>query len=191
MQGVMATNTYGDLCPDSRQVRMVLSNLSALEFWIPSKTVIGNVQMAEIVPDLNVFKQTGVVLLLKKQVELFKVSSSNGSNSPEKELTQPTPIFLQSGLDVPTPEQDVLKKVDLFGCAELDPMDQQEARKILREYADVFAKNNLNLGQTSVVKHKIALKEGAEPINECYRRIPPELYDEVQKHLQEILMSEL
>ena len=40
----------------------------------------------------------------------------------------------------------------ILGCTERDPADQQEAREILREYADVFAKDDLDLGQTSVVK---------------------------------------
>ena len=57
----------------------------------------------------------------------------------------------------------------------------------MREYADVFAKDDLDLGQTSVVKHKITLKEGAKPIKECYRRVPPGLYVEVWKHLQEMI----
>ena len=60
-------------------------------------------------------------------------------------------------------------------------------RKTLRECADVFANDNLYLGQTSVVKHKITLKEGAKPIKECYRTVPPGLCDEVQKQLQEMI----
>ena len=81
----------------------------------------------------------------------------------------------------------MLEKVDLFGCAEWDPKDQQEARKILREYVGVSAKDDLNLGWPSVVKHKIALKEGANLIKEHCRRVPPGLYVEVQKHLQEMI----
>ena len=60
-------------------------------------------------------------------------------------------------------------------------------RKILREYADVFAKDNLDLGQTSVVEQKITLKEGDKSVKEHYRRVPPGLYDEVLKHLQEMI----
>ena len=66
-------------------------------------------------------------------------------------------------------------------------MDQQEAREILRKYADVFAKKDLDSGQTSVVKHKLTLKEGAMPIKECYKRVPPWLYNEMQRHLQEMI----
>ena len=61
-------------------------------------------------------------------------------------------------MDDPTSEYDVLDKVDLLGCVNWEPEDQQRVRKNLREYADVFAKDNLNL--------KITLKEGAKPIKE-------------------------
>ena len=65
----------------------------------------------------------------------------------------------------------------------MDPKDQQEVRENLSEYADVFAKDNLDLGQTSAIKHKITLKEGTKLIKEWYWWAPPGLYDEVQKHL--------
>ena len=55
-------------------------------------------------------------------------------------------MSLQLELGDPTLEHDVLGKVDLLGYTEWDPEDQQEARKILREYADVFAKDDIDLG---------------------------------------------
>ena len=84
-----------------------------------------------------------------------------------------------SKLEVPTPEPDVLGKVNLLGCIEWDPEDQWEAQSILREYVDVFAKDDFDLGQTSIIKHKITLKKGARSVKECYRRVPPGLYDKV------------
>ena len=44
-------------------------------------------------------------------------------------------------------------KVDLLGCVKWDPKEKQEVRKISEEYVDVFARDDLYLGQTSVVKH--------------------------------------
>ena len=90
--GVMVTSTYGDLCPCSRQVGMALQNLSAQEVQIPPKTAIGNVQMAEVVPDQKGSEPTGPILSQKEQAEQSKVSQSTGSESPEKELTCQTPI---------------------------------------------------------------------------------------------------
>ena len=46
--------------------------------------------------------------------------------------------------------------------------------------------NSLDLGQTDLVKHHIELKNYT-PIKDRYRRIPPHQYEEVQKHLKEML----
>ena len=48
--GVMAISTYSDLYPGSRRVGIMLQNLTAWEVRIPPKTIIGNVQLAEMSP---------------------------------------------------------------------------------------------------------------------------------------------
>ena len=42
------------------------------------------------------------------------------------------------------------------------------------------------MGHTSMVKHKIRL-DNYTPFKERYRRIPPNLFDEVRKHLKEMI----
>ena len=44
----------------------------------------------------------------------------------------------------------------------------------------------MDLGRAANVKHHIILTDPI-PFKERYRRIPPQLYDEVRNHLQEIL----
>ena len=44
----------------------------------------------------------------------------------------------------------------------------------------------MDLGRTNLVQHNIVLSDPA-PFKERYRRIPPQLYDEVREHLQEML----
>ena len=44
----------------------------------------------------------------------------------------------------------------------------------------MFALESLDMGHTSVVKHKIRL-DNYTPFKERYRRIPPNLFDEVKK----------
>ena len=46
--------------------------------------------------------------------------------------------------------------------------------------------NSLDLGRTDLVKHHIELKDYT-PIKDRYRRIPPHQYEEVRKHLKEML----
>ena len=45
---------------------------------------------------------------------------------------------------------------------------------------------NLDLGCTNLVKHNIELTNYT-PIKDRYRRIPPHQYEEVRKHLKEML----
>ena len=60
------------------------------------------------------------------------------------------------------------------------------ARQLFREYGKLFTLDDLDLGHTSVVKHEIKLNDYT-PFKERYRRIPPHQYEEVKKHLKEML----
>ena len=62
----------------------------------------------------------------------------------------------------------------------------EEAKQLFRKYAHIFALESLDMGHTSVVKHKIRL-DNYTPFKERYRRIPPNLFDEVKKHLKEMI----
>ena len=58
--------------------------------------------------------------------------------------------------------------------------------ELFKEYGKIFALDDLDSGHTSVVKHEIKLNDYT-PFKERYRRIPPHQYDEVKKHLKEML----
>ena len=175
----MATSTHGDIYPGSRRVGMMLHCLSAHEVRIPPKSVIDNIQTTEVVPNMKALDWMCKILPSEKQKESSWVGQPTCLNSPKNELIWPTPISLQFEPGVMALEHNVLNKVNLLGCIEWNPEDQQEVKKILRLFADIFAKDNLDLGQTSVGKHKFTLKARATPIKECFRRLPPGLYDEV------------
>ena len=81
----------------------------------------------------------------------------------------------------------VLEKVDISGCDFWDPDNQQEAQDLLIEFSDAFSKNELDLGETSLVEHKIKLKADAQLIKDWYRPIPQAMYDEGQAHVKEML----
>ena len=44
----------------------------------------------------------------------------------------------------------------------------------------------LDLGETALIKHKIPLTEQT-PFKEQYRQIPPHMYDNMRTHIQEML----
>ena len=81
---VMATSTYGDVCPDPRRVGMVLGDLSVQEIRIPPKTVIGNVQTAEIIPHTKVLEHTGEILLQRSKRKCHRSASLTAQNPPQR-----------------------------------------------------------------------------------------------------------
>ena len=80
----------------------------------------------------------------------------------------------------------ILEKLDLEGIELWTEQQQCSVRKLLEEYQHLFVLNLRALGKTSVVQHKIQLSDKT-PFKERYRTIPPHQYEEVTKHLQEML----
>ena len=57
---------------------------------------------------------------------------------------------------------------------------------MLKRNAKVFSKDDMDMGTTNLVKHHIKLTDPV-PFKEAYRRIPPQMYDEIKAHIQEML----
>ena len=57
---------------------------------------------------------------------------------------------------------------------------------LIWEYSFFFAMDSMDLGKTDLIKHHIKLTDYT-PIKVQYHRIPPHQYDEVCKHLKEML----
>ena len=57
---------------------------------------------------------------------------------------------------------------------------------MLKRNAKTFSKTDLDMGRTNLVKHHIKPTHPI-PFKETYRRIPPQMYDEVKAHTEEML----
>ena len=82
--------------------------------------------------------------------------------------------------------QRFFEKLDLKGIESWTEQQQYSVRELLEEYQHLFALNLKELGKTSLVQHEIQLSDKT-PFKERFRRIPPHQYEEVRKHLQEML----
>ena len=80
----------------------------------------------------------------------------------------------------------VLDQLNLEGLNSWISEQQQSAKGLLVEFADVFSQNDLDLGKCNILKHDIKIND-PQPFKERYRRIPPHLYEEVKNHLQEMV----
>ena len=77
-------------------------------------------------------------------------------------------------------------KIDISGAKEFGEDCYQQAKALFIKYQNTFSKTDMDLGRAANVKHHIILTDPI-PFKERYRRIPPQLYDEVRNHLQEML----
>ena len=86
----------------------------------------------------------------------------------------------------PKKEKLLFEKVNLLGTKEWSSEDQEKVKELFREYGQLFALDDLDLGHTSIVKHKIELDD-YKSFKDRYRWILPHQYEEVRKHLNEML----
>ena len=63
---------------------------------------------------------------------------------------------------------------------------QEEFKSLIDEYGCLFILGDMDTGKTSVVKHSNKLTDPT-PFKKRYIDIPPHQYEEVRKHLQEML----
>ena len=87
---------------------------------------------------------------------------------------------------VPEREKLLFSKIDLKGTKHLNDGLKCQTRELFKEYAHIFTLDSLDMGHTSLVKHKIKL-DNYTPFKERYRCIPPNLFEEVQYHLKEMI----
>ena len=77
-----------------------------------------------------------------------------------------------------------MKLIDLSGLEDWPEHLQTEAKEMLKRNAKTFSRNDMDMGRTNLVKHYIKLTDPL-PFKEAYRRIPPQMYDEVRAHMSQ------
>ena len=137
---------------------MALLNLSNRLVILKKGTIVGTVKAGNKVPPM---------LALKIQKE----KESKLDQIPEK-----TPARLEKLFD----------KLDLSGMMGWSQSQKQQMKQVFENYHHLFALEDLELGKTDLVKHVIKL-DNQQPFQERYRRIPPHQYEEVKRHLKEMI----
>ena len=136
---------------------MALMNLSNEPITLNKGTVVATVKVANIIPPM---------LAPKPAPE----------NSKPKKIPKKTPARLEK----------LFSKLDLSGMDDWSPTQKDSMRKVFEDYHHLFALEDLELGKTDLVKHVIKLDD-PKPFRERYRQIPAHQYEEVKKHLKEMV----
>ena len=156
------------LKPGSNKIPVVLRNLSCRTLKVRKGTKIAHVEASNIVP--TIVKQRLSESMLKKEA----------GNAPKSTLLEDVPEAKEKRIE------KILGSLDLQGIESWNGQQQHSARSLIREYQHLFALALNELGKTSLVQHGIKLSDET-PFKERYQRISPHQYEEVRKHLQEML----
>lgn len=68
----------------------------------------------------------------------------------------------------------------------LTPTEVEELNQFLLKHRDVFSQGDGDYGYTTTVKHRVQTGD-AHPIKQRHRRIPPHVFQEVKRHVQELV----
>ena len=149
--------SYTSMRPGSKRVGVALMNLSNAPITLNKGTVVATVKAANMVPSM---------LALNPSHENCKPEEI-----PKKTLARLEKLF---------------SKLDLSGMDDWSPIERENMKKVFEDYHHLFALEDLELGRTDLVKHVIKLDD-PKPFRERYRWIPPHQYEEVKKHLREMV----
>ena len=149
-----------------------------------------------IIPEYSVLRagscRVGVTLhnssphrmLISAGTKVAEVQAANALPAMLAPREEPKPQDIRVAR--PEDPQWLLDKLDLSGLEGMPEEAQEAAKNLLRQNADIFSYHSLDLGKATQVKHPINLSDKI-PFKERARRIPPHMYDEVRKHLKEML----
>ena len=178
-ESIIPIHGYTVLKPGSSHVFIGLRNYSCQKITVQAKSVIAKIAAANVVPH-SLAPNLDNEEMLKQFTQYQEQSQSDEIfNPPMSKVEEPPKL-------TPEKEELLFSKIDLTGAKDWDPELIEETRKLFREYAHIFALESLDMGHTSMVKHKIRL-DNYTPFKESYRRISPNLFDEVKNHLKEMI----
>ena len=181
--GVNSVETYATVKTGTKRVAVALVNNSGEKVTIKKGTVVGRLKAVNAVPICLAPKMSTDNDVLK-----YMQRTRGGADIPEYEN-------MGTKTENPKPEKPaftsersdkLFSKLDLSGMEDWLDDIQHEAVELFKEYHHLFALSDLELGCTSNIKHEIKLNNEV-PFKDRYQRIPPQQFEEVRNHLQDML----
>ena len=156
------------LKPGSNKILVVIRNLSYRTVKLKKGMKVAHVEGSNVVPSM-------VSSQMPKNILEWGAGNALKNVLPENLLKEKEDQI-----------QKILESLNLQGVESWNEQQQQLAKAHITEYQHLFALNLSELGKTSLVQHDIKLDD-VTPFKGKYCRIPPHQYEEVKKHLQEML----
>ena len=200
--GAVTVPCYTTLREGSSRVVVALQNTTASAITIKPKTVVGVLSAANIVPPLIAMSQRGgnEGTAMEPETGSCEPEVNHASGAQVESSTETVPSGFtrtESKAAIPVREktpEEIAERVKIL-MSKLPPFEvndewtvetRKQALDLIAEYESIFALEDMEMGQTDLVKHHIQLNDYT-PFKERYRRIPPHQYEEVRKLLQQML----
>ena len=179
IEGVETVSSYETFKQGGNRVTRGLQKMTREKIILKKGTKVTRVSAANIVPPMlapDPSTDRNELEYMLEGVESgcvpeYKKFDSQGVRKPES---------------MPERLDNLFSKLDLSGIQEWPEDLQQKVHDLVVKYQHLFTLNDLELGKTAKVKHKIKLNNPV-PFKDRYRHIPPHEFEEVWNHLQEML----
>ena len=151
---VIPIHGYTVLKPGSSRVSIGICNISCRQVTIPAKTNFAKIAAANAV-------HHSYAPTVESDKQAYQGCNNDPWNNTKGEFggTQNTKVEKVLEPPVLTPERESLlfSKIDLEGTKDWNEDLKLKTKDLFREYAHIFALESLEMGHTSLVKHKIKL----------------------------------
>ena len=162
--GIYITRAYTDLKPGSRQVSVIIRNMTSRPIHLPQGKIVACVVASNALPDAE------------PSPDLLKKLESDMPTKPHLSMEERHKLLITA-----------LKKDG--GLEQLKTWPSKLAAKVTRqllEYHDIFSLEPHEIGCTDITEHDIELLDH-EPFKERFCHIALRLVEEVRQHIQEML----
>ncbi|KAI7789405.1 hypothetical protein IRJ41_007459 [Triplophysa rosa] len=156
-----------------------------------SPALLQSSQNTICVPVVNVTTET---VYLPAKVKLGSLVGVEVINQSDKEISfeenlqgNVGEMAIQYQMSASVLNHSELERVELLG---LSGSEREEVKHLLYKYQDVFAKDEGDLGCTSLIEHHIPVLDDA-PVRQHHRRIPPSHLEAVKSHIKQLLESQV
>ena len=187
IKGIETIPSYETFKQGGNRIIIGLNNTTQEKIILKRGTKVAKVFAANVIPPMLAPKERMDAEITEISVPQFG-AERHTNEAKMGNANNVTSAFSKPMKPEPTPERlnELFEKLNLKGIEDWSETKQAEVHELMTEFQYLFALSDLELGCTSLVKHRINVNNPV-PFKERYQRIPPQEFDEVRNHLQEML----
>ena len=122
------------------------------------------------------------------EVNLTNLTTNTITISPKMIVCEMQPVEIENLHD--NRENDDLEHIwkEVHLNLTLPTEEQLQLKELLKKHEDIFSRSETDIGHCDLIKHRIDLTDEI-PFKQRHRRIPPNMIDEVRRHLEQLIAS--